>query len=132
VTGSELAHAYIAAFAARDYDRVRSLLVDDFRLRDLSPGGFTQVDGADEALAGLRGFLDSFDTIEIVETDTYELADTTYLRARVRLVHPEAGERYLEQHHLLRSADGRINGIDELCTGLHPAGRGLGLAPQDA
>ena len=103
----------------RDYDRVRALLTDDFRLRDLSPGGFTQVDGADEAIAGLREFLDMFESLDVLEADAYEIADVTYLRARVHFVHAEAGERFLEQHHLLRIADGRITGIDQLCTGLH-------------
>jgi SnoaL-like domain len=95
------------------------LLADDFRLRDLSPGGFTQVEGADAAMAGLRGFLDRFASVEVEEAEAYEIADVTYLRARVRFVDPTAGERFLEQHHLLRIADGRITGIDELCTGLH-------------
>jgi hypothetical protein len=117
--GSELARAYLDAFVARDYGQVRSLLTDDFRLRDLSPGGFTQVDGADEAMAGLREFLDMFESLDVLEVDAYDIADVTYLRARVHFVHAEAGERFLEQHHLLRIANGRITGIDQLCTGLH-------------
>jgi ketosteroid isomerase-like protein len=119
VTNEDLARTYIAAFAARDYDQVSALLTDDFRLRDLSPGGFTQVDGADEAMAGLQAFLDGFASVELEEVEAYDVADVTYLRARVRFVHPSAGERFLEQHHLLRIRDGRISGVDELCTGLH-------------
>jgi hypothetical protein len=34
-------------------------------------------------------------------------------------VHAEAGERVLEQHHILRFADGRMTGMDQLCTRLH-------------
>jgi hypothetical protein len=116
---NELARQYIDAFVARDYDLVRSLLADDFRLRDLSPGGFTQVDGADAAMEGLRMFLDRFASVELEELEAYDVADVTYVRARVRFVDPAAGERFLEQHHLLRIADGRITGVDELCTGLH-------------
>ena len=119
MTGPELAREYIAAFARRDHDRVRSLLTDDFRLRDLSPGGFTQVDGADAAVAGLRAFLDGFASVRLGEIEAYDVADVTYLRARVHFTHAEAGERFLEQHHLLQIRDGRIAGIDELCTGLH-------------
>ena len=111
--------AYLDAFVARDYDGVRSMLADDFCLRDLSPGGFTQVDGADAAMVGLREFLDMFESIDILEADAYEVAGVTYLRARVHFVHAEAGERMLEQHHILRFDDGRITGIDQLCTGLH-------------
>ena len=48
----KLARRYLDAFVARDYDDVRSLLADDFCLRDLSPGGFTQVDGADKCDGG--------------------------------------------------------------------------------
>jgi ketosteroid isomerase-like protein len=116
---NELARRYIDAFVARDYDLVRSLLADDFRLRDLSPGGFTQVDGADAAMEGLRMFLDRFASVELEELEAYDVADVTYVRARVRFVDPAAGERFLEQHHLLRIADGKIMGVDELCTGLH-------------
>jgi ketosteroid isomerase-like protein len=119
VSVPEPARAYLEAIVARDYGRVRAMFTADFRLRDLSPGGFTQVDGADEAVAGLREFLDMFDSIDVLESDVYAIADCTYLRARIHFVHPEAGERFLEQHHLLRIADGKITGIDQLCTGLH-------------
>jgi len=115
----ELARRYLDAFVARDYDGVRSMLADDFCLRDLSPGGFTQVDGADDAIVGLREFLDKFASVDILEADAYEVAGVTYLRERVHFVHAEAGERMLEQHHIVRVGDGRITGIDQLCTGLH-------------
>ena len=36
---------------------------------------------------------------------------------RLHFVHPEAGERMLEQHHLLTIRDQQITAIDELCTG---------------
>ena len=94
----ELARRYLDAFVARDYDGARPLLADDFCLRDLSPGGFTQVDGADAAMVGLREFLDMFASIDILEADAYEVAGVTYLRARVHFLHAEAGERMLEQH----------------------------------
>jgi hypothetical protein len=117
VTNAEIAGAYLDAVVARDYERVESLLGDDFRLRDLSPPGFTEVSGSGGALSGLRELLDMFDTVELVESDVYEIGNVTYVRARVHFVHPEAGERMLEQHHLLTIADERIHAIDELCTG---------------
>lgn len=126
VTNADVAYRYIAAWAARDYDAVRSLVTDDFRVRDLSPGGVTQIDGADEALARLPEFLDRFASVELEEVEAYDVADVTYLRARVRFVDPAAGERFLEQHHLLRISDGRITGVDELCTGLHVPPREAG------
>jgi len=117
MTNEEVAQLYLDAVVARDYERVESLLADDFRLRDLSPPGFTEVSGSGEALSGLREMLDMFDTVRLVESDVYEIGNVTYVRARVGLVHPEAGARMLEQHHLLTIADQRIHGIDELCTG---------------
>ena len=117
MTDSELARAYLDAVVARDYERVESLLSDDFRLRDLSPPGFTEVSDRGDALSGLRGMLDTFDAVRLVDSDAYDIGDVTYLRARVHFVHPEAGERMLEQHHLLRIVGGRITAIDELCTG---------------
>ena len=83
-----VARRYLDAFVARDYDGARSLLADDFCLRDLSPGGFTQVDGADAAMVGLREFLDMFASIDILEADAYEVAGVTYLRARVHFCMP--------------------------------------------
>ena len=56
MSNDDIARAYLDAVVARDYGRVRSLLDDGFRLRDLSPPGFTQVDDVDEALAGLPQF----------------------------------------------------------------------------
>jgi len=117
VTNAQLARTYLDAVVARDYDRVESLLADDFRLRDLSPPGFTEVTEAGEAMSGLRGLLDRFDSVRLVDSDAYEIGNVTYLRARLHFVHPEQGERMLEQHHLLTIAEDRITAIDELCTG---------------
>ena len=108
MTNAELARTYLEAVVARNYDRVESLLADDFRLRDLSPPGFTEVTDVAATLAGLRELLDMFDTVRLVEADAYEIGNVTYLRARLHFVHPEAGERMLEQHHLLTIADQRI------------------------
>jgi hypothetical protein len=69
------------------------------------------------ALSGLRELLDKFDSVRLVDSDAYEIGNVTYLRARVHFVHPEAGERMLEQHHFLTISDDRITAIDELCTG---------------
>ena len=115
---AEVARTYLDCVVGRDYPAIRSLLADRFRLRDLSPPGFTQVDGAAEALEWLRGFLDMFESLDLVDSEVYEIGPVTFVRARVHFVHPEAGERMLEQSHLLTIADGRIHAIDELCTGL--------------
>ena len=116
MTNAELARTYLDAVVARDYEHVESLLADDFRLRDLSPPGFTEAD-AGPAMSGLRELLDMFDSVRLVDSDAYEIGNVTYLRARLHFVHPEQGERMLEQHHLLTIADDRIVAIDELCTG---------------
>ena len=102
---------------ARDYDGVESFLADGFHLRDLSPPGFTDVADVDVALAGMRQLLDMFDTVRLVDSEVYDIGNATYLRARLHFVHPDKGERMLEQHHLLTIKDGRITAIDELCTG---------------
>lgn len=117
MTNSELARTYLDALVARDYDHVRSLLADDFRLRDLSPPGFSEVTDTDAALSGLQELLDVFDTVRLVDSEAYDIGNVTYLRARLQFVHPEAGERMLEQHHLLTITGDRIAAIDELCTG---------------
>ena len=117
MTSAEIARAYLDAVVARDYEHVGSLLADDFRLRDLSPPGFTEVTDTGAALTGMRELLDMFDSVQLVESDVYEIGNVTYVRARVGFVHPEAGSRMLEQHHLLTIADQRIHAIDELCTG---------------
>ena len=117
MTNVELAHAYLDAVVARDYDRIESLLADDFQLRDLSPPGLTHVTDVGTALSGLRQQFDMFDTVRLVDSEAYDIGDLTYLRAGVHFVHPEKGERLMEQHHLLTIADDRITAIDELCTG---------------
>jgi hypothetical protein len=55
----------------------------------------------------------------LVEEDAYGAGAATYVRARLRFVHEEAGERVLEQHHFVTVEDGRIVAIDELCSGLY-------------
>ena len=121
MTNEELARTYLDAVVARDYEQVESLLADDFRLRDLSPPGFTDVTDVGAALSGLRELLDQFDSVRLVDTDVYEIGNVTYLRARMHFVHPEVGERMLEQHHLLTIADHRITAIDEPRTGFFVA-----------
>ena len=69
MTSAEIAGAYLDAVVARDYERVESLLADDFRLRDLSPPGFTEVSGPGTALSGLRELLDMFDEVRLVEVN---------------------------------------------------------------
>jgi hypothetical protein len=114
-----LARAYLDVLVARDWDGFRSLLGDSFRLRDLSPHGFTQVDDPDQVVDGFRDFLGKFETVSLLDADVYAYAGRTYLRARLHVVHAEAGERVLEQHHLVTVEDGRITEVDQLCTGLH-------------
>ena len=118
MTSESIARAYLNAAVGCDYVAIRSLLDDGFRLRDLSPPGFTEVEGADKALGHLREFLDMFDSLDLLESEIYDFGAVTYVRARLHFVHEEAGERILEQHHLLTIVDGRIRAIDELCTGL--------------
>jgi hypothetical protein len=120
VTNPERALAYLDAVVARDYDQVEDLLGDDFRLRDLSPPGFTEVKNAGEAMSGMRQLLDQFETVRLIESEAYDVGAVTYLRARLHFVHPDAGERMLEQHHLLTITEQRIAAIDELCTGFFP------------
>lgn len=115
---TEIARAWLDAVVGRDYERVESLLGDDYRLRDLSPGGFTEVTGSSTAVSRTWERLDTVDVVRLVESEIYEIGPVTYVRARVHLVHPKAGEGMLEQHHLLTIADQRIQAIDQLCTGV--------------
>jgi hypothetical protein len=63
---------------ARDNEHVESLLADAFRLRDLSPPGFTEVTDSGAALFGMRELLDLFDTVRLVESDVYDIGNVTY------------------------------------------------------
>jgi len=114
----DLASAYVGALGARDYETVRDLLAPQVRLRDLSPPGFTELTGVEEAMGYLGGFLDSFDEVELVESDVYDVGTATYARVRMRFVRSGSPERVLEQHHFLVADGGRIVAIDELCSGL--------------
>ena len=117
MTNAEVAQAWLDAVMARDYERVESLLADDYRLRDLSPPGFTEVSGSAAVVSRMRERLDTVDGWQLVDSGSYDIGPVTYVRARVRFIHPEAGELMLEQHHLLTIADQQIRAIDQLCTG---------------
>jgi hypothetical protein len=114
---AEIGQAWLDAVMARDYGRVESLLADDYRVRDLSPPGFTEVNGSGTAVSRMQERLDRVDVVRLVDSELYEIGPVTYVRARVHFVHPE-GEGMLEQHHLLTIADQRIQAIDQLCTGV--------------
>ncbi|MCY7303066.1 MAG: nuclear transport factor 2 family protein [Thermoleophilia bacterium] len=91
----EIARAYLDAVAARDYDRIRSLMADDFRLRDLSPPGFTQFIGRDAVracLAALTSRPTAHDwrwvdrQISVVGNVAWLIADAPW-----QTVHPDGG-----------------------------------------
>ncbi len=115
----EIATAYVRALVACDDEAARSLLAPGFRLRELSPPGFVDLD-AEEGVAELVGFFRSFAEVELLELDAWEIGPKTVLRTRVRLLDPERGERQLEEHYMITVEEGLIAAVDALCSGTHP------------
>ena len=115
----DLADAFVTSLATKDVDALGRLLTKDLRFRMILPSGPTAVVGASAALARIASWFADADPIEIETANSNEIVGRMVLTYRFR-VRRTGGWHLIEQHLMLDVSDGRISGIDLLCSGFRP------------
>jgi TusA-related sulfurtransferase len=119
------ANRFVAALAARDLDGLSTTMAQDVRLRYLIPPGPGELTGAAGTTAKFREWFGDADTLEVQSIRVEPLPDRTSVRYRF-LLHEQDGWKEVEQQTYVDvDEDGRITGIDLLCSGFRPT-RGTG------
>lgn len=118
--GAEL----IAAVVAHDFDRARSLLADTVELKGYTPSkGYFELQGAEAVMKLLAEWYEPADqSLEAIETG--QVPGRHRVGYRVRWSTPEMGAHVFEQQAYYDVADGRISGLQLVCSGDRPVTAG--------
>jgi hypothetical protein len=118
-----LAGSFLEGLAAQDFARLGGALTADVRLRALLPSGLRERAGA-EVIAGQFGcWFGGTQDFELVEAAVGEVGGRLHLRWRLRLRAERLGGGWFtveQQAYADTGGDGRIAGLDLLCTGYRP------------
>ena len=113
----DVAAAFLNALTARDFAAARSVLADELPMRMLVPGGLMSDVGADAAISRISSWFTDADPFEVEASSAIDVEGRAAVTYRLRLSKPD-GWYLIEQHLMLDvDADGRITGIDLLCSG---------------
>jgi hypothetical protein len=118
---ASLGASFATALAAKDFDRIRSLLHPEIDFRGLTPRRDWQA-GDPETLIGavLREWFEDSDEIEALEhLETAAFADRERVGYRFRVRNPE-GLFEVEQQVYIGERDGRIGWMRSVCSGFRP------------
>jgi len=122
VNATGVAERLVEAIAARDVGGIVGSLSPDVRFRYLIPSGPGETMGrAAVATRFLQWFGDA-DVLEVKSVLVEPLADRTSARYRFLLREQEGWEVIEQQTYLDVDEDGRVAGIDLLCSGFRPTG----------
>lgn len=117
---TSLGEDFARAIAAKDHDRVRTLLHPELDFRAMTPSRIWEADGPEDVVSALCIWFDSddhIDGLDVVETDAF--ADRERVGYRLR-VHNADGEYVVEQQAYLSERDGRIGWLRIMCSGYRP------------
>ena len=116
-----VAEAFARAVAAKDHDRVRSLLHPELDFRAMTPSRISEAADPEDVISALRVWFeegDRIDGLDMVETDAF--ADRERVGYRVR-VHNGDGDHLVEQQAYYAERDGQIGWLRIMCAGYRPA-----------
>jgi hypothetical protein len=112
--------AFAQALAARDFDKLQSLLDPDVEFRALTPRRTWEADGDSPTVDLFRKWFDDATVIEQVdEVDTHAVADRQHLVYRFS-GHDEGGPFVIEQQVYFTERGGRMNWMRMMCSGFRP------------
>jgi TusA-related sulfurtransferase len=121
-TVSHAASPIVPAIVAGDFEAIGSAVAPDARLRYLIPDGPGEEHGAANVAARYRAWFGEVDAVHVLDSGTSDLVEGRgWLRYRLR-VHEASQWSLVEQHVLVTTGeDGRIAGLDVICSGFQPA-----------
>lgn len=112
------ARAFVAALAARDFERVRQCLATDVRMRALLVDGVCEAAGQAPVTAEFRGWFAGFAELDLLDSRIDGIGGRIHVGWRLR-ARTRAGSRLLVAQHAQIEATDRIRRIDLLCSGSH-------------
>jgi len=110
----------VTALAERDFARLADTLTPDARMRALIPPGPIEVLGAEAAAAKFSAWFGDAEEFELVRSGSETVADRLHVFYRLRVKKLGDLSKIVEQHLLCAVDDGRITGLDLVCTGFRP------------
>ena len=113
----EVGRAFAAAYAAADYDRVRELLADDVRQREINPREYLEFHNADEVIEEGRDFWERHPGIEVIELDVRKAGELIRIINRWRLTREDGRVELCDFYELVRVEGAHVVDIDLVCSG---------------
>lgn len=111
---------FLDALAARDFDRLGSLMGPGVRFRALIPSGVAE-EGTPSGVGNrFKEWFGDVDGLRVVRREVEPVSDRVRLSYRLRF-RTAKGERVAEQYAFLTVADGKVSSINLLCSGFRPA-----------
>jgi hypothetical protein len=117
---TEKSRKSIQAPGERDFERLEAVLAPDVRFRGLITMGPFEENGAADAAARFRAWYGEADSLEVLHTDTTEVADRFRVTYRLRVSGKKPagdGVHLIEQHVFGDVGDDGITALDLLCSG---------------
>jgi hypothetical protein len=121
---TSLGEDFARAVAAKDHDRVRTLLHPALDFRAMTPQRIWEADSPEDVISALCFWFEDGDKIEgldAVQTDAF--ADRERVGYRLRVTNAD-GEHIVEQQAYLSERDGQIGWLRIMCSGYRPASSG--------
>jgi hypothetical protein len=120
-----VADSFLEALAAQDFAQLGGALTPDGRLRALLPGGLREWAGAGAIADRFALWFGDTEEFELVEATVGEVGGRLHLHWRLRLRAERLGSGWFtveQQAYADTDENGRIVGLDLLCTGYRPEG----------
>ena len=115
----EVARRYAEAYAAFDATALLDVLAADLAFRQVNPGGYLPLTGAQAYIDATRELFDSCDRWEAVAASAESVGDRVVTTSRMRL--HAGGQTYVMQHSEVVTVRGdRVVAIDSACSGPRP------------
>jgi len=122
---ASLGERFARALAAKDFDRLVSLLHPEVDFRGMTPGRFWEASNAVQAVDEIvRSWFEDSDQIdELLQVETSRVADRERVGYRLAVSNPD-GSFIVEQQAYYETSDGSITWMRVLCSGYRPADAG--------
>jgi hypothetical protein len=122
LSGMTLAADFAEAMAAKDHDRIRTMLHPEIDFHAMTPRKTWAAAGPDDIIAAIGTWFGDGDVIEAlekVETDSFADRERVGYRLKVR---NDEGLHLVEQQAYLSERDGQIGWLRIMCAGYRPVG----------
>lgn len=119
-SATDLGASLVAALAGRDFSRLARTLAPRVSMRALIPPGSVEVSGAEAAAASFAAWFGEAKRLEVVHSGSDEVGDRLHIFYRLRVQRPGDTWKVIEQHLFCAVDEGRIAGLDLVCSGFRP------------